>query len=123
MMNFISRSLKPQRFESARWIESEQIRGVRFSVREPSLGNRIDLTRKLHDLTARNEFLAGGRELEQLELVLADLLVQKALIEWGLIAIEGLRIDGAIPTTDRLIETGPEKLVAEIAAVIRAKCG
>jgi hypothetical protein len=123
MMNFISRSLKPQRFESVRWIESEEVPGVRFSVREPSLGSRIELTQKLHDLTARNEFLAGGRELQQLELVLAELMVQKALIEWGLVAIDGLRIDGEVPTTHRLIEFGPEKLVAEIAAAIRARCG
>ena len=123
MMNFISRSLKAHRFESTRWIESEEIRGVRFSVREPSLGNRIELTQKLHDLTVRNEFLAGGRELQQLELVLAELMVQRALIEWGLAAIEGLKIDGASPTTDRLIEFGPERLVAEIAAAIRARCG
>jgi hypothetical protein len=123
MMNFISRSLKQQRFESVRWIESSEVPGVRFSVREPSLGSRIELTQKLHDLTVRNEFLAGGRELQQLELVLAELMVQQALIEWGLVAIEGLRIDGETPTARRLIESGPEKLTAEIAAVIRERCG
>jgi hypothetical protein len=123
MMNFISRSLRTQRVESVRWIESKELPGVRFSVREPSLGNRIDLTQKLHDLTIRNEFLAGGRELQQLELVLAELMVQKALIEWGLVSIEGLKIDGKTPTTQILIESGPEKLVAEIAEAIRARCG
>lgn len=123
MMSFISRSLKTQRVESVRWMESKEFPGVRCSIREPSLGNRIALTQKLHDLTARNEFLAGGRELQQLELVLAELLVQKALIEWGLAAVEGLKIDGENPTTDLLIESGPEKLVAEIAQAIRARCG
>lgn len=122
-MSFISRSLKTQRVESVRWMESKEFPDVRYSIREPSLGNRITLTQKLHDLTARNEFLAGGRELQQLELVLADLLVQKALIEWGLAAIEGLKIDGKSPTTDLLIESGPEKLVAEIAQAIRTRCG
>ena len=122
-MNFISRSLRTQRVESVRWIESKELPGVRFSVREPSLGNRIDLTQKLHDLTIRNEFLAGGRELQQLELVLAELMVQKALIEWGLVSIEGLKIDGKTPTTQILIESGPEKLVAEIAEAIRGRCG
>ena len=122
-MSFISRSLKTQRVESVRWMESKEFPDVRYSIREPSLGNRITLTQKLHDLTARNEFLAGGRELQQLELVLADLLVQKVLIEWGLAAIEGLKIDGKSPTTDLLIESGPEKLVAEIAQAIRTRCG
>lgn len=123
MMNFISRSLKPQRFDSVRWIESKAIRGVRFSVREPSLGNRIELTRKLHELTLRNEFLAGGRELQQLELALAEMLVQKTLVEWGLIAVEGLKVDGETPTPTSLIAAGPEELVAEIAASIRSRCG
>lgn len=123
MMNFISRSLKPRKFESILWIDSTAIPGVRFGVREPSLANRIELTRQLHDLTIRNEFLAGGRELQQLELALAEMLVQKALVEWGLVAVQGLKVDNQIPTAASLIETGPEALVAEIAASIRARCG
>jgi hypothetical protein len=123
MMSFISRSLKPKKHESVRWFESKAMEGVRFAVREPSLANRIELTRQLHELTLRNEFLAGGRELQQLELALAEMLVQKALVEWGLLEIEGLKIDNKRPTTASLIEMGPEELVAEIAACVRARCG
>lgn len=124
MMSFISRSLKPRKHESARWIESRTLEGVRFAVREPSLANRIELTQQLHELTLKNEFLAaGGKELQQLELALAEMLVQKALVEWGLIEVQGLRVDGKRPTTPILIEAGPEKLVAEIAACVRARCG
>ncbi len=123
MMSFISRSLKPKKHVSVRWIESGTIEGVRFAVREPSLANRIELTRQLHDLTLKNEFLAGGKELQQLELALAEMLVQKALVEWGLVEVEGLQVDGKRPTTAILIEAGPEKLVAEIAACVRARCG
>lgn len=123
MMSFISRSLKPKKFDSLRWTESTVIPGVRFAIREPSLANRIELTRTLHELTIRNEFLAAGRELQQLELALAEMLVQKTLVEWGLVAVEGLRVDNRIPTAGSLIEVGPEDLVAEIAAGIRARCG
>jgi hypothetical protein len=123
MMSFISRSLKPKKHESLRWIESRTFEGVRFAVREPSLANRIELTKQLHELTLKNEFLAGGKELQQLELALAEMLVQKALIEWGLVEVEGLLIDGKRPTTAILVEAGPEKLVAEIAASVRARCG
>jgi hypothetical protein len=123
MMNYISRSLRPQKFESTLWIDSAAIPGVRFAVREPSLANRIELTRQLHDLTVRNDFLAGGRELQQLELALADMLVQKALVEWGLVAVQGLKVDNKCPTVVSLIETGPEALVAEIAVCIRRRCG
>jgi hypothetical protein len=123
MMSFISRSLKPKKHESIRWIESKTLEGVRFAVREPSLANRIELTSQLHELTLKNEFLAGGKELQQLELVLAEMLVQKALVEWGLIEIQGILVDGKLPTTANLIESGPEQLVAEIAACVRARCG
>lgn len=123
MMNFISLSRKHTNFESVRWQASREVPEVRFAVREPSLQKRIDLTRQLHDLTLRNDFLAGGKEMEQLELALAELLVQKLLVEWGLAAVEGLYIDGKPATPTQLIETGPERLVAEIAAAVRERCG
>lgn len=122
-MNFISLSRKGAQFESVRWQTSKEMPEVRFAVREPSLQKRIDLTRQLHELTLRNEFLAGGKEMEQLELALAELLVQKVLVEWGLGAIEGLYIDGRPATPTQLIEVGPERLVAEIAAAVRQRCG
>jgi hypothetical protein len=122
-MNFISLSRKRTDFESVQWRTSREMPQVRFAVREPSLQKRIDLTRQLHELTLRNEFLASGKEMEQLELALAELLVQKVLIEWGLAAIEGLYIDGKPATTSQLIEAGPERLVAEIAAAVRERCG
>jgi hypothetical protein len=85
MMNYLSRLRRTQSFHSVRWTDSLTMSGVRFSVKEPSLGNRIELTRQLHELTLRNEFLASGRELQQFELATAELLVQKALVEWGLV--------------------------------------
>jgi hypothetical protein len=123
MMNFLSLLRKGVKFESAHWRDSRELPGVRFAVREPSLQNRIDLTRQLHELTLRNEFLANGRDLEQLELALAELLIQKTLVEWGLAEIEGLFIDGRPATRAHLIEAGPERLVAEIAAAVRERCG
>jgi hypothetical protein len=111
------------RFESVHWQASKELPEVTFAVREPSLQKRIELTRQLHELTLKNEFLAGGREMEQLELALAELLVQRVLIEWGLAAIEGLYIDGKPATPSQMIQAGPERLVAEIAAAIRQRCG
>ncbi len=123
MMNFLSLSRKAAAFESVRWQTSKEMPEVRFAVREPSLQKRIELTRQLHELTLRNEFLAGGKEMEHLELALAELLVQKVLVEWGLAAIEGLYIDGKPTTPARLIDAGPERLVAEIATAVRLRCG
>jgi hypothetical protein len=123
MMNFLSLSHKGVRFESVHWQASKELPDVRFAVREPSLQKRIELTRQLHERTLRNEFLASGKEMEQLELALAELLVQKVMLEWGLAAIEGLYIDGKPATPSRLIEVGPDKLAAEIAAAVRQRCG
>jgi hypothetical protein len=121
-MNFLSHLRRPTHFESVQWNESQTVAGVRFAVREPSLAKRIELTRQLHELTLRNEFLAGGTEMQQLELALAELLVQKLLVEWGLAAIEGLDIDGNKATASSLIESGPESLAAEIAAAVKSRC-
>jgi hypothetical protein len=123
MMNFLSLSPKPVQHDSLRWIASEAQRGVRFAVRLPSLGSRIELTRRLQALTRQNEFLANGNDLQQLELALSELLVQRLLIEWGLAGLEGLQIDGQAASVESLIDRGPEALVSEIAAQIRAGCG
>ena len=123
MMNFLSLSPKATNFESIFWVKSQTLENVRFAVREPSLARRIELTKQLHELTVRNEFLASGRELQQLEIAIAELMVQKLLIEWGIAAIEGLTIDGTPATAESLIEAGPEKLVVEIAGAIKQRCG
>ena len=122
-MNYFSLSRKGERFESLRWVESREMPRVRYAVRQPSLAQRIALTKRLHELTLRHEFLANGNELHQLEMALADLLVQKLFVEWGLALIDGLEIDGQPATVDLLIEKGPEQLVAEIAVQIRHECG
>ena len=92
MMNYLSLSRKGERFESLLWVESKTMPRVRYAVRQPSLAQRIGLTKQLHELTLRHEFLANGNELHQLEITLADLLVQKLFIEWGM-----AQIDEAIP--------------------------
>ena len=122
-MNYLSLSHRGEKFESLRWMESKSIPRVRYAVRRPSLAQRIELTRRLHELTLSHEFLANGNELHQLEMALAELLVQKLFVEWGLAQVDGLDIDGAPATVDSLIEKGPEEFVAEIAAQVRHECG
>lgn len=123
MMKSISRSHRPARFDSLRWVDSETVAGVRFAVRRPSLGQRIELTRRVHEMTLRHEFLKAGAESEKLEAALGELLVQQLYIEWGLKAIEGLEIDGEAATPAALIDRGPEELAAEIASYVVHECG
>jgi hypothetical protein len=69
----------------------------------------------------RDEFLRAGDAADQVEAGLADLLVRKLYVEWGLVEIEGLEIDGAAATPQLLIDAGPEELTDEIAASIQGE--
>jgi hypothetical protein len=40
-------------------------------------------------------------------------------LRWGLVALEGLEVDGLEASTDALIEAGPELLCREIVAAIK----
>jgi len=120
MMKFISRWLSPANFQSLLWLESETIPGVEFSIRKMSLAQRIQLSSRVRELTLRNEFLRAGAPSDQIEAQLADLLVQKLYIEWAVVDLKGLRIDGQEASLSILIERGPESLVREMAEAIAA---
>jgi hypothetical protein len=74
-------------------------------------------------LTLRYEFMKSGEASDQLEGALSDLLVRKLYLEWGLVKVEGLLIDGQHATGSLLIEKGPEELTDEIIAALRAEIG
>jgi hypothetical protein len=127
MMRFISRLLdrtqQSERFSSLSWHESSSFRGVRFALKRISLGQRMELTKRIIELTARHEFLKAGDPADQLEAALADLLVSKLYLEWGLDRVDGLTIDGQPATAALLIEKGPEALAGEIIAVLKQEAG
>ena len=105
---------------SVAWRESAVTPGVRFAVRRPSLGQRIELAKRAKELALRHEVLKAGEAREQLEASLSELYVQRLYLEWGLAGLEGLTIDGERATAARLIERGPEELSNEILeAVVR----
>jgi len=124
MMKFISHwrnRLSPApNHQSLLWLESETIPGVEFSIRKISLAQRIELSSRIRELTLRNEFLRGGTPADQIEAQLADLLVQKLYVEWAVVDLKGLRIDGRPASLRDLIERGPESLVREISEAIIA---
>jgi len=122
MTRSLSLLRKPARFESTRWVASESVPGARFAVRKPSLGQRIELTRRIHELMLRHDYLRAGTETDKLEASLAELMVQQVYLEWGLKEIEGLEIDGERATVESLIEKGPEELAAEIAGCVLREC-
>jgi hypothetical protein len=120
MMKLFSRWRKQAPYQSLLWLESESFPGVSFSLRKVSLSQRIDLSSRIRELTIRNEFLRAGQLTDQLEAGIADLMAQKLYVEWAVAAIQGLRIDGEQASVAKLIEDGPETLVAEMACAIRS---
>jgi hypothetical protein len=110
-------------YSSLSWHDSKTIKGVRFAIRRVSLAQRLDLNKRVRELTLRHEFLKAGPAADQLEAAWADLLVRKLYIEWGLAGLEGLSIDGESATLELLIDKGPEELADEVVSAIQEETG
>lgn len=110
--------------ESSAWFDAEGGAGIRYRIVRISLGRRIELARRIREIGRKIEFLeAGGSAREKLEAAVLQGEIDRAYLEWGLEAIEGLEIDGEAATPETLIERGPLDLALEIVGKIRAECG
>ena len=122
-MNCTSPSLEPVAYESRAWMESETTPGVRFQIFRISFSRRLELARKVRELAQRIEFLDAGAELkDKVESSILGGEIDGMYLEWGLVSVEGLTIDGETVTPELLIDRGPERLTREIAGRIRAEC-
>ena len=111
-------------YQSARVVESKTCAGVRFSVARISFGRRLELTRQVRELGRRVEFDSAGDSLdEKLSAAIAGAEIDRLYLHWGLLGIEGLRIDGQTADKQMLIEAGPEDLCREIVNEVRHECG
>jgi hypothetical protein len=111
-------------YDSAKVVQSTVLPGVRFAVQRMSFGRRLDLCHRIREIAPRLEFLEAGNEFD--EKVEANLLgqeIENLYLRWGLIGVEGIRIDGEVPTAEVLIAKGPEPFAKEIVAAIQAECG
>jgi hypothetical protein len=149
-MNYSSHSDDAVRYESALRLESASTPGVRFTIRKISFGRRTELLRRVRELTRKVEFLEAGQGLaaggtgtqatgsgpegratdvfgealgERAEAALLSREADRVYLEWGLVNVEGLEIDGAAATLEGLIASGPEPLCDEILRAIQAECG
>jgi hypothetical protein len=118
----MSRSVDVE-WTSAVWRESETNPGARFKTVRMTLGRRADLTGRVRTMLNRVRFhAASGETEERLEAALLAIDADRVLLDWGLLEVEGLRIDGEPATVRKLIEAGPEELCREIAEQIRRDC-
>jgi hypothetical protein len=137
MMKFLSRSDSKKEekrpagdpsnrvsYESAVTIESRVLPGVNFVINRISFGRRMDLSRRVREISQRTEFLEAGSELgEKIEAGILAQEVDAMYLRWALVAVDGLKIDGEPATVDQLVDRGPEELSREIVVAIKEQCG
>jgi len=122
MTNCISHS--GREWESRVWFDAEAVAGVRYEIVRVSFGRRIELARRIREIGRRMEYLeAGTDEREKLEATVLSAEIDRAYLEWGLVAVEGLQIDGEAATPEALVDRGPVELAVEILGRIKAECG
>jgi hypothetical protein len=110
-------------YQSSAWFEAESCAGVRYRIARVSVNRRIELAKKIREIGRRLEFLEAGDAREKLEAMVLSGEIERAYVEWGLEAVEGLRIDGEVATPSLLIDKGPATLAAEILERIKSECG
>src|SRR5258708_2238728 len=111
-------------YDSAVWFDSEAVDGVRYAVARMSFGRRTELVRRIREIGRKAEFLEAGSDTrDKLESAVLAADVDRAYLEWGLAAVEGLTIDGETANPGLLIEKGPVALALEVLARVKAECG
>jgi hypothetical protein len=111
-------------YESVVAIDSKAAPGVTFAIHRVSFGRRMELSRRVREISRKAEFLEASTELhEKIEANMLAQEIEAMYLQWGLVSIEGLIIDGEAATANRLLEKGPEGLTREIVGAIREQCG
>ena len=112
------------RYESVVRKDSAQYPGVSYGVRRMSYARRSELLREVREVGRKAEFLEAGENTgDRIDASLAGSAIDAVYLHWGLQEVRGLLIDGEAATADLLLERGPEALVREILASIKAECG
>jgi hypothetical protein len=115
---------KRVRYDSIVSIDSKAAPGVRFAIHRISFGRRMELSRRVREISRKAEFLEASTELH--EKIEANILAQEIdtmYLEWGLVSVDGLIIDGEAATGLQLMEKGPEDLAREVVSAIKEQCG
>lgn len=98
--------------------------GVQLVVARMTFGRRLELMKRVRDLAGRIEYFDAGRdEKNRMEASLLGAQMDQLYMAWGLEEIRGLSLDGVAATPESLLERGPEELVREALAAIKAECG
>lgn len=94
--------------------------GVEYTIQRMSLGRRIDLGQRVRELGLKLEFLQAGQTMqEQVEAGVLQNEIDRLYLQWGLLGVTGLRIDGVDATPPAVVDRGPEALTKEILEAIK----
>ena len=111
-------------YESSTRIDSSVKPGVAFVIAKMSYGRRIELIRRIRELALKREFLnAGESVVEKLQGALLSAEIDQLYVNWGLLELIGLEVDGVGATPEMLASAGPEDLFREALSAIKAECG
>lgn len=122
-MWFSDKPAGPVSYESTEEHEAECMPGVRYVVRKPSLKRRAEITKRVRALLGELEYRQAGEGLaERLAAAELESGIDRVYLEWGLVKVENLLVDGEACGVAALVERGPEALAREIAAAVRRQC-
>ncbi len=111
-------------YASTLTLHSDAVAGVSFTIRRMSFGRRIELYRLIRELAVKAPFIEASEDVrDRLEANLLACEIERLYIEWGLVDVAGLTIDGEAATRETLLARGPEPLCREIAGAVRRECG
>ncbi len=110
-------------YESTSARPSEIRAGVTYVLRRISFGRRLELIRKVRDQLQRLQFLKAAERPDESAVALLSAEIDREHALWGLLAVEGLEIDGLPATPESLLEDGPEDLAVEALAFVRRETG
>jgi hypothetical protein len=111
-------------YDSVTWCDSAALPGVRYAVARMSFGRRIELARRMREIGRKAEFLEAGNDAkDKLEAATLAAEIDRAYLEWGLTAVEGLQIDGNAASPEAVIDKGPAELAGEILSSVQQECG
>ncbi len=118
------RSANGPRWTSAVRHASKTHAGVEYVIARMSLSRRTALLEAVHNVLQELKFReSGSDEDSQLRAGILRLTLQRIYLQWGLLAVRNLTIDGLEATPELVVQAGPEDLCEEIFAAIRAECG
>ncbi len=116
-------SVETVKYASSEWCESSTMPGVRYEIAKVSLVRRTEITKRVRALLTELEYRKAGAELEdRLGASELESAIDRVYVEWGLLRVSHLEIDGEEAGVAALVQRGPERLCREIAASIRKQC-